>query len=80
MGSTLTGVPLYTLRGYRRTETIEVPVGRGTSISVVRMERQLDNFEQEQKQNDGENEADGSATVVADAGPHPISSEAEEQN
>jgi GNAT superfamily N-acetyltransferase len=29
MGSTLAGVPLYTLRGYRRMEEIDVPIGSG---------------------------------------------------
>lgn len=37
MGSTLTGVPLYTLKGYREQERISVPVGGGESIEVVRM-------------------------------------------
>jgi GNAT superfamily N-acetyltransferase len=37
MGSTLAGVPLYRLRGYREAATIDVPVGNGTSIPVVRM-------------------------------------------
>jgi GNAT superfamily N-acetyltransferase len=37
MGSTLTGVALYRLKGYREVETIQVPVGGGESIGVVRM-------------------------------------------
>jgi len=37
MGSTLTGVALYRLKGYREVETIGVPVGGEESISVVRM-------------------------------------------
>jgi GNAT superfamily N-acetyltransferase len=37
MGSTLTGVVLYTLKGYREMERREVPVGGGESIEVVRM-------------------------------------------
>jgi GNAT superfamily N-acetyltransferase len=37
MGSTLSGVPLYTLKGYEALEEIDVPVGEGRSISVVRM-------------------------------------------
>jgi GNAT superfamily N-acetyltransferase len=37
MGSTLAGVPLYSLKGYRRVETIRVPVGAGEGIAVVRM-------------------------------------------
>jgi GNAT superfamily N-acetyltransferase len=37
MGSTLTGVALYTLKGYREATRIEVPVGGGETIGVVRM-------------------------------------------
>jgi GNAT superfamily N-acetyltransferase len=37
MGSTLTGVSLYRLKGYREVERIEVPVGPGETICVVRM-------------------------------------------
>jgi len=37
MGSTLAGVPLYGLKGYRQVETIRVPVGAGEGIAVVRM-------------------------------------------
>jgi GNAT superfamily N-acetyltransferase len=37
MGSTLSGEPLYRLKGYRKVETIEVPVGKGEGITVVRM-------------------------------------------
>ena len=37
MGSTLTGVALYSLKGYRETVRIEVPVGGGKTICVVRM-------------------------------------------
>jgi len=37
MGSTLAGVPLYTLKGYREVERISVPVGAALSITVVRM-------------------------------------------
>jgi len=37
MGSTLTGVPLYTLRGYTPCETIDVPLPNGEVIRVVRM-------------------------------------------
>jgi N-acetylglutamate synthase-like GNAT family acetyltransferase len=37
MGSTLTGVPLYKRKGYCELEEIDVPVGGGRSISVVRM-------------------------------------------
>ncbi len=37
MGSTLTGVALYTLKGYLEVERREVPVGGGETIEVVRM-------------------------------------------
>jgi GNAT superfamily N-acetyltransferase len=37
MGSTLTGVALYTLKGYRQTGRLNVPVGGGETIAVVRM-------------------------------------------
>jgi len=37
MGSTLTGVPLYRLSGYREMGRIAVPVGNGERIVVVRM-------------------------------------------
>ena len=37
MGSTLTGVPLYTLRGYVAVERVEVPLPNGATLPVVRM-------------------------------------------
>lgn len=37
MGSTLTGVALYRLKGYREMERVAVPVGGGETIEVVRM-------------------------------------------
>jgi GNAT superfamily N-acetyltransferase len=37
MGSTLTGVALYRLKGYREAARVAVPVGGGESIEVVRM-------------------------------------------
>jgi GNAT superfamily N-acetyltransferase len=37
MGSTLTGVALYTLKGYRSLARIDVPVGGGETIGVMRM-------------------------------------------
>lgn len=42
MGSTLTGVKLYSLRGYRETERIAVPVGAGEEIEVVRMTKEIE--------------------------------------
>lgn len=41
MGSTLTGIPLYTLRGYRRCETIHVALPNGATLPVVRMVKSL---------------------------------------
>jgi GNAT superfamily N-acetyltransferase len=40
MGSTLTGVTLYTLKGYREVSRVLVPVGGGEEIEVVRMVRE----------------------------------------
>jgi GNAT superfamily N-acetyltransferase len=37
MGSTLTGVPLYRLKGYVEVERIAVPLANGESLPVVRM-------------------------------------------
>ena len=42
MGSTLTGVPLYRLRGYRETVRIAVPVGAGEEIEIVRMSKEIE--------------------------------------
>jgi GNAT superfamily N-acetyltransferase len=42
MGSTLTGVPLYRLRGYRETVRIAVPVGAGEEIEIVRMTKEIE--------------------------------------
>jgi GNAT superfamily N-acetyltransferase len=41
MGSTLTGVPLYTLRGYHTDARIDVPLPNGEVLPVVRMSRTL---------------------------------------
>ena len=43
MGSTLTGVPLYSAHGYREVERIEVPLDRGLAMTVVRMAKSLPN-------------------------------------
>ncbi len=37
MGSTLTGVPLYRLKGYIAQETLKVPLGNGEKLEVVKM-------------------------------------------
>ena len=39
MGSTLTGVALYTLRGYRETERVKVPLPNGEVLPVVKMRK-----------------------------------------
>jgi GNAT superfamily N-acetyltransferase len=41
MGSTLTGVALYSLKGYREVGRVAVPVGGGEEIEVVRMVKDL---------------------------------------
>ena len=41
MGSTLTGVALYALRGYREESRIDVPLPNGEVLPVVRMSRIL---------------------------------------
>jgi GNAT superfamily N-acetyltransferase len=37
MGSTLTGVPLYTLKGYNPIEEIAVPLPNGEALPIVKM-------------------------------------------
>lgn len=39
MGATLTGVPLYRLRGYTEVEHMQVSLGDGIALPVVRMEK-----------------------------------------
>ena len=41
MGSTLTGVPLYALKGYREMERIAVPLPNGEVLPVVRMRKEF---------------------------------------
>ena len=41
MGATLTGVPLYSARGYGALETLDVPLQNGESIRVVRMQKRV---------------------------------------
>jgi len=41
MGSTLTGVPLYKLRGYHVIEPISVPLRNGESLPVIRMAKSI---------------------------------------
>lgn len=41
MGSTLTGVPLYRLKGYVDLERLEVPLKNGATLPVIRMAKGL---------------------------------------
>lgn len=41
MGSTLTGIPLYRLKGYEALEQVEVPLPNGAALPVVRMVKTL---------------------------------------
>ena len=41
MGATLTGAPMYAARGYREVECLQVPLGNGHSLPVVRMSKQV---------------------------------------
>ncbi len=41
MGATLTGIPMYSARGYAKGETMEVPLPHGLSLTVVRMSKSL---------------------------------------
>jgi len=41
MGSTLTGVPLYSLRGYRETERMGIALPNGETLAVVKMVKAL---------------------------------------
>ena len=37
MGSTLTGAPLYRLKGYEELEKIAIPLPNGEALPVIRM-------------------------------------------
>jgi GNAT superfamily N-acetyltransferase len=41
MGSTLTGVPLYTLKGYVERERLSLPLPNGECLTVIRMNKSL---------------------------------------
>jgi GNAT superfamily N-acetyltransferase len=41
MGATLTGVPLYRARGYVAQENLDVPLGNGQRLAVIRMEKRV---------------------------------------
>jgi GNAT superfamily N-acetyltransferase len=42
MGSTLTGVPLYTLKGYVEIERVDVPLWNGEALPIVKMVKRSD--------------------------------------
>ena len=39
MGSTLTGAPLYRLRGYEEQERITIPLPNGEALPIIRMSK-----------------------------------------
>jgi GNAT superfamily N-acetyltransferase len=41
MGSTLSGVPLYSARGYVALEDLQVPLANGEALPIVRMEKRF---------------------------------------
>jgi len=41
MGATLTGVPMYRARGYAELEKLEVPLGNGEALPIVRMGKRI---------------------------------------
>jgi GNAT superfamily N-acetyltransferase len=41
MGATLTGVPMYTARGYTKDAILEAPLPNGLSLTVVRMSKTI---------------------------------------
>ena len=41
MGSTLTGVALYKARGYAELEPLDVPLGNGESLPIIRMAKSI---------------------------------------
>jgi N-acetylglutamate synthase-like GNAT family acetyltransferase len=45
MGSTLTGVPLYRLKGYTELERMAVPLTNGEELTVVKMVKMVTNVE-----------------------------------
>jgi len=41
MGATLTGVPFYRVKGYEKLERVEVPLGDGLTLPIVRMGKKV---------------------------------------
>jgi GNAT superfamily N-acetyltransferase len=41
MGATLSGVPFYAAKGYAELENVEVPLGEGESLPIVRMAKAI---------------------------------------
>lgn len=44
MGSTLTGVPLYTLKGYRAVQNVMIPLPNGEALPIVHMIKGMPGF------------------------------------
>jgi len=42
MGSTLTGVPLYSLKGYQSRDRVAIPLPNGEALPIIRMVKTLD--------------------------------------
>jgi GNAT superfamily N-acetyltransferase len=42
MGATLTGIPFYRAKGYVELEAVEVPLGDGLTLPIVRMEKRME--------------------------------------
>jgi hypothetical protein len=41
MGSTLTGIPLYSLKGYERRESVAIPLPNGEVLPIIHMVKRL---------------------------------------
>jgi GNAT superfamily N-acetyltransferase len=41
MGATLTGVPFYRMKGYTELESLDVPLGDGEVLPIIRMAKQI---------------------------------------
>jgi hypothetical protein len=42
MGATLTGIPFYRAKGYKELEKVEVPLGEGLTLPIMRMNKIFD--------------------------------------
>jgi hypothetical protein len=41
MGATLTGIPFYRAHGYLELEQVEVPLGQGLTLPIMRMGKNI---------------------------------------